>query len=321
MEYKRSEAKEWAKGYFKGVQATLLPSFTPDNMVLDEAGVRNDVRQEIKHGFFSTICVATNAGLTMDEARIFVQWSVDEAKNRIGIGLELCFNTLEDNIKMAKFAEEIGCCCLFFVPPSNFHPQNPQEVYDYVQAICRATNLGVEILPPHQYDLGVFQPALLNRIADIENMVAMKVGANDLAWIDECFRLFGDRMLCGYTWDDGWPTYIRKYGMQFAASAPYQVFQSPDDPREVRLFQLIQAGKMDEATELLHKIEIIRKPFQQSVNSTPIFIMQLWKYLEGLTGMTGGEMRPPKVGLTRPEKEMWRKYMRDSGLKIMESKF
>ena len=39
----------------KGLENIIIPSFTPDLSELDEEGIRWDVRQSIKHGFFSTL--------------------------------------------------------------------------------------------------------------------------------------------------------------------------------------------------------------------------------------------------------------------------
>ena len=75
--------------------------------------------------------------------------------------------------------------------------------------------------------------------------------------------------------------------------------QTPDDPREIRLFNLIQEGKMDEAMELYWKNDSIRKLLYYSVQTTlpltGLYNFQQWKYMEGLVGMTGGEMRMPKI--------------------------
>lgn len=47
MDYSKAEEKEWARTYFRGSEATILPSFTPG-----EAAVRHDVKELIRHWFF-----------------------------------------------------------------------------------------------------------------------------------------------------------------------------------------------------------------------------------------------------------------------------
>jgi 4-hydroxy-tetrahydrodipicolinate synthase len=140
--------------------------------------------------------------------------------------------------------------------------------------------------------------------------------------MDECFRLFGDKILISYPFDDAWPIFIRRYGMKWSGAAPWQVFQTPHDPREVRLFHLIQEGRMDEAMELYWKMDPLRKFFIHSVQTTlpltGLYNFQQWKYMEGLVGMTGGEMRMPKIEFFARDREMTRKVMLASGLKLVE---
>lgn len=40
----KRDLKLWAKEHLRGVENTLLPSFTPDLAALDEEGIRHDVR-------------------------------------------------------------------------------------------------------------------------------------------------------------------------------------------------------------------------------------------------------------------------------------
>jgi len=282
MEYKKAEAKVWAKGFYKGLESTILPSFTSDKLSLDEAGIRHDIRELIRHGFFSTVLITTSAGTTKDEDKLFIQCCVDEAGGKIGIAPELRYYSLKDNIEMAIFAEEMGCDALLLSYPPNFHPKRPKEVYDYTLAICEATNLAIELFPSFKYDFpfpGIFPAPLINQIADIENVVSMKIGILDWAWMDECFRLFGDKILIGYPFDDAWPIFIRKYGMQWSGCAPWQVFQTPDDPREVRLFNMIREGKMDEAMKLYWKIDPLRKFFIYSVKGDGVEFRRFFFHL------------------------------------------
>ncbi|UCG81236.1 MAG: dihydrodipicolinate synthase family protein [Desulfobacterales bacterium] len=324
MKYKKADAKEWARGFFRGLEATILPSFTPDQLALDEAAIRHDVRELIKHGFFSAVTV-TDTGTTREEDKLFIQWCVDEAKGKIGIGSCLRYPTLKENMEMAKFAEEVGCDTIFLCYPPNFHPKTMDEVFDYTLAVCQATNLAAELFPSHKYDFpfpSSFPPSLLKRMAEIENVVAMKIGVIEYAWMDECFRLFGDKILISHPFDEGWPIFIRKYGMQWSGSAPWQIFQTPDDPRQVRLFNLIQEDRMDEAMELYWKMDPLRTYFMHAMQSligkVGIYNYQMWKYMEGLVGMSGGEMRYPKAQFLERDKKRARNAMLASGLKIVE---
>lgn len=322
MQYKKHEAKEWAKTAFRGLEATILPSFTADELLLDEAAIRHDVRELIRHGFFGAVMV-NDAGTTREEDKLFARWCVEEAKGKIGIGFSLRYPTLEQNVEMARYAEEVGCNTVMLSYPANYYPTSAQEVLDYTRTICNATNLGVELFPSQKYEFnfpGGFSPELLNEMAKIENVVAMKVGVIEYAWIDQCFRLFGDKIMIGHPFDEAWPIFIRKYGMQWSGSAPWQIFQTPDNPRQLRLFNLIQDGNMEEAMTLYWKMDPQRKFFmaamQSQVGQTGMYNFQMWKYMEGLVGMSGGEMRYPKLQFKAGGKARARKAALATGLAI-----
>jgi 4-hydroxy-tetrahydrodipicolinate synthase len=53
MEFTKSEAKEWAKRNYLGLDGVIQPSYTPDLEKLDEEGIRHDVRHNIRKGVFS----------------------------------------------------------------------------------------------------------------------------------------------------------------------------------------------------------------------------------------------------------------------------
>ncbi len=320
MIYKKAEAKEWAASVYKGLDATILPSFTPDTLEIDEAGIRHDIREIINHGFFAATLVSAEAGTTKEEDKRFVQWCVDEAAGRIGVTFSLRYYTLEDNIEMARYAEAVGCHSVMISYPPNFRPSSEEDIYAYTRAICDATNLGVILFPSVKNDFPApyrVSAQTLGRLADLENVIAMKIGVLEWTWIDECFRRFGDRLLISYPFDDAWPVLIRKYGMQWAGAAPWHNFQTPDDQREVRLFNLLQEGKMDQAMELYWRNDPIRKVVLSIAMPSAmmgLYNFQQWKYSEGLVGMTGGELRMPKLQLFAHDRARLQGAMQAAGL-------
>ena len=83
----KADRKDWARERFVGAESSLLPSFTPDLSQLDVEGIRYDVRQSIKHGFFSVFCAGV--GLKPDEKRCFLQIAVDFRRLRHIFRLQL----------------------------------------------------------------------------------------------------------------------------------------------------------------------------------------------------------------------------------------
>jgi 4-hydroxy-tetrahydrodipicolinate synthase len=74
---------------------------------LDEEGIRHDVRQSIAHGFFSMMC-ATETGLSLAEAKRFVEIAADEAQGEILVTTSLILDSFEQNMELMLHAEEVG---------------------------------------------------------------------------------------------------------------------------------------------------------------------------------------------------------------------
>ncbi|NOX52701.1 MAG: hypothetical protein GXP16_19525, partial [Gammaproteobacteria bacterium] len=136
--------------------------------------------------------------------------------------------------------------------------------------------------------------------------------------IDACFRLFGDQILISHPFDDAWPMMINKYDMQWSGAAPWHNMQTADDQRQVRMFNLIREGSMDEANALYWQSDPLRKAIMSIAMPSALLGMynfDQWKYCDELFGLTGGEMRMPKMMLHPPQKQMLTQAMIAAGFK------
>ncbi len=321
MQYQKREAKEWARSTYRGLDTTILPCFTPDTLALDEAGIRHDMRMLVQQGFFAvTLVSGGEAGTTPEEDRRFVEWCVDEARGKVGVTLNLRYYTLEDNIAMARHAEAVGCHSVMISYPTNFRPRSEEDVYAWTRAICDATRLGVILFPSVKNDFAApyrVSARTLARLADLDNVIALKIGVIEWTWIDECFRRFGDRVLISYPFDDAWPTLIHKYGMQWSGAAPWHNMQTAANPRMVRMWKLVCAGRMDEAAEIYWQVDPLRKAILSIALPSAqmgMYNFEQWKYLDTLLGFTGGELRMPKLTLFEWQRMQLRQALLASGL-------
>ena len=333
--YKKSEAKDWAKEKFRGIENVLLPSFMPvdmgigDMLSLDEEGIRHDVNMCIKHGFFSTTVGAEGIPLFMHDTLIrpFYEIVKDEADGRIFLDAYICNNTLDEQISNIKIAEESGFDCAMVAFSPSFYPKNEQDIVDYFKTICDATELAVIAYPSHKYNFERFHPSrfsadLGNKIADIENVVAMKLGVPDLTIQYECVKRFGTKVMLNTPVVCWWPLFVNELGVKWAGSAPYEYMQTPDNPRLVRHFNYLLAGEMEKAMKLYWEISPARDTFENFVMPTVLsgnYNLMQWKYMGWLTGMNGGPMPLPTARLYEREKIAFKDGLIRSGIKPREN--
>jgi 4-hydroxy-tetrahydrodipicolinate synthase len=296
-----SELKKWAKEHMRGVENVTIPSFSPDLSELDEEGIRWDVRQAVAHGFFSTLCAA-EVGLTFEEAKRFVEIVTSEAKGKICVSTTLLFDTIEQNIEFAKHAQRVGCNTALLGYPAGFAPASAEEVYRVTKEICDAApDLGIVVYATHQVnferlDLMGFPMEILDRLADIGNVVAMKIGSNDFAFIYECFARCGDKILVNAPMPDMAAITVAKYGQQWLGAAVYEMWQSPEKPYLVDYFNLLLEGKPDKAIEIYRRISPLTGSLYGANLMSIMYGAYPWsvfKYYQWCVGGNGGLVRQP----------------------------
>ena len=101
MATKKAEMVKHAREHMRGIENETHPSFTPDLSQLDEEGIRWDVQQAIRHGFTCTFAV-TEAALTFEESKRFVEIVVDEAKEDILVSAPVTFDSMEKKCRLSQ---------------------------------------------------------------------------------------------------------------------------------------------------------------------------------------------------------------------------
>jgi 4-hydroxy-tetrahydrodipicolinate synthase len=316
---KKSELKKWAKEHFKGIENVLLPSFTPDFSALDEDGIRWDVQQSIRHGFFSMLC-AVESGLSWEEAKRFVAIAADEANGKIACAVTLLNDSHTKNMEMIAHGEKVGCTHFLMGYPANMNPKSPEEIMKATLEMCDATNLPMVLYPSPHYNFERFHHSgfpidLMVRMADIDNVVAIKVGEPGL--ISECLRGMADKILISCPIERWWPMCWLTFKQQWIGAGPYEFLQSPEKPYMVEYSNLMMEGKMDQAMEIFWKITPARVIFEMSHMPVMMLGTYPWtqyKFYQWCVGGNGGVTRQPSMKIHQHEMEQIRMAYRMIGI-------
>ena len=116
LEFTKSEAKEWARKNYHGLDGTIAPSFTPDLSELDEEGIRWDVQHNIRKGMFSVLCETMIGVMSFEERKRFMEIVCDEAKGKILVSVTTGIDDVDQDIELLKpaylpYMEAIGYDC------------------------------------------------------------------------------------------------------------------------------------------------------------------------------------------------------------------
>lgn len=147
LEFGRKDAKAWAKEKFKGLEAPIFPSFTPDLAELDEDGIRYDVNHIIANGMVSILIAPESCGMTMEETKRFISIVNDEAKGKVHTSLSVLMNTVEDNIAVMQHHQETGGEFAMLGHPIMYDPESVDELYRNYKYMCDNTDLAIVFYP------------------------------------------------------------------------------------------------------------------------------------------------------------------------------
>jgi 4-hydroxy-tetrahydrodipicolinate synthase len=308
MSVAREHRKEWARDALRGLENALMPSFTPDLADLCEEGIRWDVRQAIAHGFFSTMCVI-EAGLTLAEQKRFVEIVCDEARGRILVSTTLLHDSFEDSLELLAHLERCGGSHALLGYPPSFRPETPDEIVAATARIAGSTNLGLVMYASDKFDFVRFHPSQVpfeayDRIADLPNVVSLKVGFGDAAMTVECFERFGDRVLVnvGTPWLMGFfPLLHRKYGAQWFGGGAWEMWNAPERPYLVEYYRHVVRGETDAARRIYWTLARANAAAMGGNiargGDIGMYHWPMGKYVSWSVGGNGGAMREPAMRL------------------------
>ena len=323
-EYKRHEAREWAREKMQGVANVIQPTFTQDLQKLNEKAIRYDVNKEIEYGFWGALLVAETA-TTFDEYIQFTEWAVDEAKGRLRLIHHASFNTLEENIRAVQAAEYAGVELVLLSYPPTFYPKSSSEIYEYTKAFCEQTNLGVILFPVPYWNFerlhpAGFDPQLTRRLVkDVPNIVSIKAeqGMPTIAGFIQTFKELGDEVVVTFPVED--------QGLPLSAVVPMQFMGTSNSeyygPMIPKIFNMIRGGQFQQAMDLYWQIHPARRASaaaMSSISGANFIHRLLWKYQGWLSGFNGGPLRQPTMRITQPQMNALRKGLQDSGLPVTE---
>jgi len=324
MPVARADLKQWAREHMVGVENCTFPSFTADMAALDEEAIRHDVRQAIAHGFFSTMC-STETGLSFEEAKRFVEIVADEGKGRISVSTAILFDTMAQNREFLVHAEAAGCDTALLGYAPSYYPTSEEQIECVTREMCELTDLGIVLYPSPHYNFGRFHhsgfnPKLIEGLAGIDSVVAIKVGEPGLA--AECAKRVGEQILVNCPVERWLPLCWLTFGQQWIGAGCYEVFQSPQKPYLVQYFDLLRSGRWDEAMDIYWMLTPLRVMFEQQFNQTVMSGTYHWplqKYYQYLSGGNGGYTRQPCMKVHQFEMDPLRFSMRMVGLNPEES--
>ena len=318
--YTRLEAREWTRQHMRGLDCVIIPTFTADLKGLNKAAIQHDVRKLIEFGFAGALLVADIAFSAAEYVQ-FAQWAHEAAGDRFRIVHHAAFNTLQENIDVARRVTPY-CDYALLCYPANFYPMSEQEVYDYTRTFCDEVDLGVMLFPVPLWNFGRLHPAqmsmaLLRRLVDdCPTVVAIKA-EGDLPGIGgllDVYRQFRDVIVSCPIEADLIPLMSE---LEFQYSGTSNTAGYGD--YVPRMYATASAGRHAEAMEMFWKLHPARQAcgaINAGIQFSALINRMAWKFMDWTMGLNGGPIRQPTARINDAQIAQWRRGIETVGIGV-----
>ncbi len=173
-----------ARRRYGGCYVTVPTPFSDEDLAVDFASLRSHVDFLIDGGVVTgngLLLAGGAAGdfstMTFDERVEVATAVVQEARGRVSVAMGAQTTSTMELIRLAKAAEAAGVDLIQVSPPFYFAHTN-DDFYEYVLAAARSADVGLIIYNTFWTSQNLSH-ALLDRLAGIDNVVALKWSAPD----------------------------------------------------------------------------------------------------------------------------------------------
>lgn len=317
MKYRKADAKKYAKERMRGVWGASLTPYTVD-FKIDEDGFRQNIRHCIDHvqidGMFLNGIQGEAYLQTIAERKRIFKIAVEESKGNMAIMPYTSDPVLENVLEMTRYAEEIGADYVIMINPKFYFGAMTEEgIFQYYKYIADRVTIGISLFNQMEHGY-LMSPKLISRIAEIENVVAIKDIASGPHLLDVRV-LCGDKIVVSDVSEENWLINLTVKGQEALIASPVAfVLQSKKLMLIKEYTDLAMKGEIARAWEAYKRLEPMRRALRRVM--VPGKRQASYKYWAQCLGMVGGDgrVRLPQLGLTESEKKAIKAAVETTGL-------
>ena len=201
------------------------------------------------------------------------------------------------SVALTQAAEKVGVDGVMLVAPY-YNKPSQEGLYQHFKTIAKSTNLPVLLYNiPGRTGVNML-PATVARLAEIENIVAIKEAAGSMDQVSELRRLLPDHFAI-YSGDDSLTLPMLSLGAKGVVSVASHVV----GPRIKEMVNAFMAGNVTLATQIHLQLYPVFKGLFITTNPVPV------KAALNMLGFQAGPPRLPLVEATAAEKESIKKVL------------
>jgi dihydrodipicolinate synthase/N-acetylneuraminate lyase len=285
---------------WQGVFPALTTKFTADNK-LDFPLFEKNLHAQLEAGVHGVILGGTlgeASVLSNEEKFALVKFTVNGAKGRVPVVMNIAEGSTQEAVKLAKEAERQGATGLMMLPPMRYKSDH-RETVAYFKAVANSTQLPIMIYNnPVDYKIEVTLD-MFDELTACENIQAVKESTRDVSNVTRMYNRFGERfkILCGVDTLAMEELVLGAHGWVAGLVCAF--------PKEtMAVYQLTKAGKLEQALKIyrwfLPLLELDIHPK----------LVQYIKLAEAEVGLGSEFVRAPRLTLIGEERDRVLKIIR-----------
>lgn len=179
------------------IRGVIPPIVTPvdANERVQEATLRQIVEHVIAGGVHGILSLGSNGefyGLDQEEQERAAAITIDQARGRIPVYVGIANITTRECVRWARLAENMKAQAISVLHPMFLGPSD-DELFQHFKTVAEATSLPVLLYNnPDRMRCGI-SANLLERLADVPNIVGVKESSGDMTLTAEFIRRTRDR--------------------------------------------------------------------------------------------------------------------------------
>lgn len=277
-----------------GGQVTAVVTPFDQNGAIDEAGLRSQIDFLIEEGVDVVIangCTGEFWAQTMEERKRVMKVAVQAAAGRIPVLGGASANYTPDVIEYTRYAAEIGCSGVMIMPPFLVRPNN-DDIFHHYKAVSDAVDLPILLYNIPRDTVNDLTPELVDRLADLRTVVAIKDSTFDFNIFWRLQTLVGDRLrvLIGPSTMFGAPA------VMMGADGWVDTYSNLWPQMTVALWRASKAEDWDKARQLQRTGIAFRRFLSEGDRN----MYSAVKAAMNIIGLPGGYPRLPLRPLTEP---------------------
>jgi 5-dehydro-4-deoxyglucarate dehydratase len=202
--------------------------------------------------------------------------------------------------RLASYAESVGAAGLM-INPLYFVTPSPEGFFRHYQTLSQATGLGMIVFSTTG---AVYTPPMLERLAEVETVIALKDEYGDLNLFIQSVERLGDRLV----WINGMAEPLVAPYVAAGAQAMTSGLVNFAPQLTISIWQAGVEGRWNELHDLVARKV---RPLARLRARRPGYHIAVIKEAMNLLGLPGGNVRSPLVPLAPEDRDELRRILKD----------